>query len=475
MKQEIIIHKDRILDIIELKENKICSYSKDGKIRIIKLTNNNYEFNLIERINLIDDCAIQILFFQNVNFLCYDPFNRFIFFKFENNQYNYKKLIEENDKILTMKKLDDEPIEPNGKNENFYKIVYICENKEGNKKVKFIKFNNKGEKLKEYNSINIQEEPNKKLKLIDLLVFNNYIIVGYNTRIDFFNYKEKKFNISSLKFFDFEIINIITLSSNKIILGLYNSEKKESIIREHLLRIKDLQNNIERFDCIGQGILESKKIDNIIKINEAQILTNVKTDTLIIYERKNEISEKLKESLNLINDNNKELIEKAKNDMTKTEKMNNYTLLRNESFIIKSKVPRPLTEQGNLITNDNTSRMNQDYYSNKYKYNNNPSIKNTNHKYYLRQNSSNFINFNCNNNSNSSFSQLNETINLNKNNFTTKETSKKINNEKGRNQNLENLLPQAYKGTLVDNNTNNNITIQQKKNIYYKKFHSQNF
>ena len=46
--------------------------------------------------------------------------------------------------------------------------------------------------------------------------------------------------------------------------------------------------------------------------------------------------------------------------MTKTEKMINYTLLRNESFIIKSKIPRPLTEQGNLITNDNTSNLNQD-------------------------------------------------------------------------------------------------------------------
>ena len=84
------------------------------------------------------------------------------------------------------------------------------------------------------------------------------------------------------------------LSSKRIILGLYDSEKNESIIREHLLRIKDVKNNIERFYFIGQGILESYKIDEIIKINEAQILINLKNDSLLIYERINEINEKLK-------------------------------------------------------------------------------------------------------------------------------------------------------------------------------------
>ena len=84
------------------------------------------------------------------------------------------------------------------------------------------------------------------------------------------------------------------LSSKRIILGLHDSEKNESIIREHLLRIKDVKNNIERFYFIGQGILESYKIDEIIKINEAQILINLKNDSLLIYERINEINEKLK-------------------------------------------------------------------------------------------------------------------------------------------------------------------------------------
>ena len=86
------------------------------------------------------------------------------------------------------------------------------------------------------------------------------------------------------------------LSSKRIILGLHDSEKNESIIREHLLRIKDVKNNIERFYFIGQGILESYKIDEIIKINEAQILINLKNDSLLIYERTNEINEKLKKN-----------------------------------------------------------------------------------------------------------------------------------------------------------------------------------
>ena len=268
--------------------------------------NNNSKYEIInDKINLYNNYAKQILFFENDDFLCLDSLNDFIYYKFDNIKYNIKNVIKENNKILLVKELViNENIEPNGKNENCYKIVYICENQAGNKFVKFIKLNNKGEKIKAYNPIPIREETNKKLILIDLLIFNNYFIIGYNSRIDIIYDNQGTLNTNSLNFFDYEIINITLLSSNRIILGLYDSEKKESIIREHLLRIKDVKNNIERFDCIGQGILESKKIDNIIKINEAQILINVKNDSLFIYERTNEISEKLKTKLNLINSKN---------------------------------------------------------------------------------------------------------------------------------------------------------------------------
>ena len=93
---------------------------------------------------------------------------------------------------------------------------------------------------------------------------------------------------------------MIGLSSNRIILGLYDSDKNGAIIREQFLRIEDLKNNLGKFDCIGQGNLENEMIENIIKINESQILINIKNNSCIIYERKNEISEKLKKELKKI-------------------------------------------------------------------------------------------------------------------------------------------------------------------------------
>ena len=148
IKQEIIIHKDQIINIIELKENKICSYSKDGKIIIIKLMNNNSKFKTINEISLYNNYASQIIFFQNDDFLCLDSLNDFIYYKFNKIKYNYKNIIKENDKILLVKNLIiNENIETNGGYENYNKIVYICENKARNKFVKFIKLKNIQSKL----------------------------------------------------------------------------------------------------------------------------------------------------------------------------------------------------------------------------------------------------------------------------------------------------------------------------------------
>ncbi len=153
------------------------------------------------------------------------------------------------------------------------------------------------ESKKEENQIRIHKENNQNIIFINLLIFNDYIILGFNQRIDIINYKDKNIYIKSLKYFDFEIKQIISLSSNRIILGFHDPKNKDSIIREQLLSIRDLKNEIIQFDCIGQGILENEKIENIIKINESQILINVKNKYCLIYERKNEVSEKLKQSL----------------------------------------------------------------------------------------------------------------------------------------------------------------------------------
>ena len=477
LKQEIIIHQDKILNIIDIKRKKICSYSKDMTIKIIELIESNQKFKLINAINLEQNYITQILFFKH-DFLCVDSLNNLLFFKFEKEQYNnYIKLNEEKDNILIMKQLDNEP---NGNDNTF---VYICENKEGNKIVKFFKFSNREEKMNEYNSIKIEDEQNKKSKLIDLLVFYDCIIICFNTRIVIINYKEEQLKIKSFNFFDYEIINIIILSSNRIILELYDSEKNESYIREHLLRIEDLQNNIDRFDCIGQGILESKKIDNIIKINESQILINVKNDSLIIYERKNEVSVLLKQNLNLININNKEIIEnnrKDKNEIKITEKnnINNY-FSKNESFEIKRQIRHSVTTRNNYYNlnqnpfSNNPFNNNQinniNIYTNR-QYNNNIKngfnnninshsfYQNKNQEYfqysnYSKQNSFQLSNYNTNPNSN--LSHINESLNLNK--FNNNKTAfKKINNQVAKidnhnQQNLKEFLPEAYNGKLVDN------------------------
>ena len=179
------------------------------------------------------------------------------------------------------------------------KIIYMTENNEGKKMINFINSKNK---IKEEDNIKIIEEKKQKLKVIDLLIFHEYIVVGYDYRIDFIYYQKKPFIVRSLKFFDFEITHLIILSNDRIILGLYDSEQNEAIIRENLLNIEDLKNKTDKFDCVGEGKLESKKIENIVKIKESQILINIKNSSFIIYERKNEISEKLKESLNRINE-----------------------------------------------------------------------------------------------------------------------------------------------------------------------------
>ena len=104
--------------------------------------------------------------------------------------------------------------------------------------------------------------------------------------------------IKTFDHFDYEITNILFLSSERIILGFYDYERKSSTIREHLLRKSDIENNKNKFDCIGKSEFVSYKIDNIIKIYDYKILIkSIDNSSISIYERKNEVSELLKESL----------------------------------------------------------------------------------------------------------------------------------------------------------------------------------
>ena len=344
IKQKINIHKDEILNIVKTTNKRIISTSRDGTIGIIKLYKNNTKHEVVSRINL-NNYALKILFLDNEDIFFLDDKNNFNLYKYQKNFDNYEhQIVTKEYKILEIKELMND------------KIIYISEKETGNK---FINFINLKEKVEEKNIKKIEIENGQKLKVIDLLVFDDYIIIGYDFRVDIFNYKKENFELKSLEYIDYELTNIIILSSNRIILGLYDSKNNESIIRELILRVEDLRENKNNNYCIGEGNLEFKKIKDIIKINESQILINIENESCIIFERKNEISEELKKSLKLDNKKNEE--EKNKYLFPKEKETNNKKIPKPPlKKVIKEKIPDYIKNQfyGNINqksfrTNDN--------------------------------------------------------------------------------------------------------------------------
>ena len=162
--------------------------------QIIRILMNNEKYQPIKR---IDAYANKIAFLNDKNLLCLDEINFFRIYNIEDEANPLKELFEENDKILTLEKINEE------------KIVYLTEDEAENKIIKFI---NVSESKKEENQIRIHKENNQNIIFINLLIFNDYIILGFNQRIDIINYKDKNIYIKSLKYFDFEINQIISLS-----------------------------------------------------------------------------------------------------------------------------------------------------------------------------------------------------------------------------------------------------------------------
>ena len=215
IKQRIRIHQDKITDIKKLNANRICSCSKDGTIKVIKFNENNSEFNQIYSMQLNQNYAIHIIFLFSEEIFFIDKENNISFFALKEKDNTYKEITKEEDKILSnMKYL-------NGK------IVYITENPQGKKLIKFI---DSQKKEKEQNCVRI-EEKEIKLKVLGLFTFQEFILVAYDYRIDYINFQKWTYKVRSFRFFDFEITNMVILSNDKIILGLYDYEKKEAIIR----------------------------------------------------------------------------------------------------------------------------------------------------------------------------------------------------------------------------------------------------
>ena len=83
-KQNIKVHEDSIIDIIKLDNQKICSCSKDKKAYIIKLNNDNKEFEIVQIINLeniIPKKIIYLSYFKKKELIIRIIFSFFAFAK----------------------------------------------------------------------------------------------------------------------------------------------------------------------------------------------------------------------------------------------------------------------------------------------------------------------------------------------------------------------------------------------------------
>ena len=469
--KNVIKIDDKITYIIKLKYNHICCSSKDCKIRIIKLFNNNREFKIIRTIEIKYN-AIQMIFLENINtiFLLNEK-NHLLYYYFEPEKYFSDYVVEE-DKILKFAGLPNE------------KIIFITEKKDGNRFINLGDLKNiKDHKIKK-ESLKIEDSMNK-LNIIKMEIFYDYILICYNSCIDIFNYQDNTNKIRKyLNYFDFELTNIIILSSNRIILGLYNSKKNESIIREHILRIEDLQNNEEKFDCLGEGTINEKKIINFIKINESQILINKENDSYMIYERKSEVGEIIRKGLKinennikkntfldissdnniLFNNNENSIIsdqsfKEINNEQNRLSNTSHQPLMRSLSFsgpsmssvnLGKAYKNKMVNVNNNLINNYNTQLNNQNMgispiYNNGYKFINNFSLYNYNNPFYNNIYSSNLNNNTFKKDNIINYNKVNQNIKDNQSkdntyNSISKQEEKKEEKIKNENTNIMTIL-----------------------------------
>ena len=396
-KKRIIRFQNEILDIIKLPSNKICSSFNNRTLRIIQFYDNNTKYKIIKT---VDINANKILYLYKDLILCLDESDNITNFKkhdtrAEIQSYIKVDLFSEKDKILGVAKLNKE------------KIVYVTEKNKNEKIIYYLNINyldaeyEKTENIKkEKEQFSLREDKDKKLKFIDLVLSNDYILICFNSCIDIYSYQNEILNfIKTFDHFDYEITNILFLSSERIILGFYDYERKRSTIREHLLRKSDIENNKNKFDCIGKSEFVSYKIDNIIKIYDYKILIkSIDNSSISIYERKNEVSELLKESLIDICINQevkyeqieemeefKEIIENQINniqDINANPKIKISENIKNENHIYNFEQPITnkvqINDKNNNIHLKNNNKDTPMIYNNEFQHNN--RNKNNNNK-----------------------------------------------------------------------------------------------
>ena len=294
--KQIIKFNDEIIFLVKLKQNRICSTFKNNIINIIRFSDNNTKYEIVQIIYLMYNYTYQILSLKNDDFITINSNNMFNFYKLENQYYNYNGSIEEKDRIIKLKQINDE------------KIIYI---KENNDKQKFIDFINPKYMTKGYNKIEINTKNKENQRIIDFLIFGNYALIGFEFSFDIINFENKSILSISLSFDDnFRMTNIINISEDRILLGLYNAKESKSYIRELILKQDNDQIKIDNY---GEGKMKNQILKNIIKINQFQVLVNLGENFFYIFERKSEVTEMLKIKYREINktyDNNNILDEK---------------------------------------------------------------------------------------------------------------------------------------------------------------------
>ena len=280
IKQTINEHSKEILCIIKLKEDQICSSSKDKTIKILKLTKNNTKYNQIKTINLEKYYAKMMLYSNNIDILILKNNNSIDSYNLNNKELKENFFFEFCDDITNIMELP-----------NKY-LIYIKEN--NNNKILRIR------EIKKYDEIELKPD---LIKNQNMIYYNNYILIASDYRINILNITETKKQIRIYFEMTKKITNIVSISSNRFILGLYDSEKKESIIREYLINEKEHKINLE---IIGIGKLKDIIIAKIIKINELKLLVKAENGALIIIEKLCKFRELLKEK-NLLKEDEEEI------------------------------------------------------------------------------------------------------------------------------------------------------------------------
>ena len=204
-KQTIKVHDDKIIDIIKLDNSVICSSAFDKKINLIKIINQNKEYEIIQTIQLDDSYTKKIIHLSNLDFIFLKNNNIIDFYTPSNGKYIFNKSLKEERKIITIKQLPDQQI-VYSTNDNCLIFIDIMDNKK---------------------EINIKNKINENLNIIS---FENYLLIPgeYDIYVIDFMLQNKE---ELIFYLIFKLEKIINISYDKFMISLYNEDKNEYIIR----------------------------------------------------------------------------------------------------------------------------------------------------------------------------------------------------------------------------------------------------